>query len=216
MFGLTVCLLGIGLILGISEILWQKKVLKGESQRKFVHLVGGTFAAFWPWLISWRTIQALGIALLAGVLFNRYKKFSHFQDGARRKSYGDIFSALAIILAATLTDEPVFYAIAILHLALADGLAAVIGTKYGRKWRYSVFGQTKTVIGSMTFWFVSLCILGYGVLFASDVLLHNNYALLLVALPPALTALENFAILGFDNIVIPVAVIVALNALSGV
>lgn len=215
MSGLIVCLLGVGAILGISEILWQKKILKGENQRKFVHIAGGCFAAFWPWLISWRAIQVLGVVLLAGVLANRYRKFSHFQDGTRRESYGDIFSALAIVACASLTTEPVFFAIAILHLALADGLAAVVGTGYGKKWRYKVFGHTKTVIGSMTFWFVSLCIIGCGVLFASDILAYTNYALLLVALPPILATLENLAILGSDNIVIPVAVIFTLNTLSG-
>ena len=215
MFGVLVCIGGVAVVLALAELLWRQKILKGEEQRKFVHIVGGSFAAFWPWLVSWRTIQLLGMALLAGVLLNRYKKFSHFEDGARRESYGDIFSALAIILCATLTTEPVFYALAILHLALADGLAAVVGKRYGKRWSYKVFRQSKTVIGSMTFWIVSVCILGAGVLFASDLITFENYAILLIVVPPVLTALENLAVLGFDNIVVPVAVIAALNGVQG-
>jgi len=216
MLGVLVCLVGIVAILGISELLWRAKILHGELQRKFVHITGGTFAAGWPWLVSWQTIQLLGMALLAGVLLNRYKKFSHFKDGVKRESYGDIFSALAIILCATLTNEPIFYALAILHLALADGLAAVIGTSYGRAWRYLVFRQTKTVIGSMTFWFVSVCILGAAVLFTSELISFDSYAALLLVLPPVLTALENLSVLGLDNIVIPAAVLAGLETVQGV
>jgi dolichol kinase len=62
-----------------------------------------------------------------------------------------------------------------LHVALADGFAAIIGTKYGRAWAYKVFGQTKTIIGSMTFWVVSLCILGIGLLFAHDLIPFSHY-----------------------------------------
>jgi len=212
MSGLLICVGGVLTIIILSELIWRRKLLKGEFQRKFVHITGGTFAAFWPWLISWRAIQLLGLAMLVGVLANRYHKFSHFADGVRRETYGDIFSPLAIIICATLTNESVFFAIAILHLSLADGLAAVIGVHYGKRWEYKVFlRQTKTVIGSMTFWLVSLAILGGGIPFAADLIPYQTYVMLLLFLPPILTAVESASPLGSDNITVPIAAVVALN-----
>lgn len=211
MIGLVVVLAGVALILASAEILYRKKLIKGELQRKYVHIAGGTFAAFWPWLISWRAIQLLGLGLLAGVLLNRYKKFSHFADGIKRKSYGDILSAVAITLCAILTSEPVIYMLAILHLALADGLAAVIGTRASKKWKYRVFGQTKTIMGSMTFWTTSLVIFGAGSLLVCELISFPTYALILIFLPPVLTLIENISIYGLDNITVPLVVVAVLQ-----
>jgi phytol kinase len=212
MSGLLICIGGVIAIIILSELIWRFKLLKGEFQRKFVHITGGTFSAFWPWLVSWRTIQLLGLSMLIGVLANRYRKFSHFADGVRRETYGDIFSPLAIIICATLTKEPVFFAIAILHLSLADGLAAVIGVRFGKKWKYRLlFRQTKTVIGSMTFWLVSLAILGGGIPYAADLISYETYAMLILILPPTLMVIENLSPFGSDNITVPIAAAVALN-----
>jgi dolichol kinase len=104
-----------------------------------------------------------------------------------------------------------FFTLAILTMALADGLAAVIGQNYGSQWRYKVFHQLKTVVGSMTFWFVSTCILGAGLLYAHDVINFNHYVLLVLVLPPVLTIVENVVGLGLDNIFVPLAVIIALQ-----
>jgi dolichol kinase len=135
----------------------------------------------------------------------------HYLGGIRQQTYGDVFLALSITTAALITDQKVFFAIAMLHIALADGLAAIIGTKFGGKWKYKIFGQIKTLVGSMTFWVVSILILGSGLLAAHDLISFNNYALLLIFLPPILTAVENLAVLGTDNLAIPIVTILALQ-----
>jgi len=211
MFAVIACLVGICIILAAAELLWRRKILEGEEQRKFVHISTGVFVAFWPWLISWRSIQLIGLAMLLGVLINRRQKSLHFSGNIRMEGYGDVCFALAIILIASLTTTPIFFALAIFHLALADGLAAVIGKNFGKDLRYKVFHQPKTVIGSMTFWFISVCILGTGLLFASSLIPFQTYVLLVVGLPPILTILENVTGMGLDNIVVPVGVIVALQ-----
>lgn len=212
MFAVIACLAGIGLLLILAELLWRQKVLKGEGQRKFLHITGGTYIAFWPWMVSMRTIQLLGAAMLIGVMINRGSRTKlHFLRGPKRESYGDVFFALVIMLCALLADVKLFFAVAILHLALADGLAAVVGKNFGKAWRYKVFRQTKTVVGSMTFWFVSLCILGTGMLLDTSLISFSNYAILLIFLPPMLTIIENVVGFGLDNIVVPLAVLVALQ-----
>ena len=211
MLATAVCLLGVFALLLLAETLSRQKILKGENQRKLSHISIGTFIAFWPWLISWRAIQVISVTMLIVVLANRRLEIFRSINGHRRGEYGDTFLAVAILLCSLLTTTKIFFTLAILNVALADGLAAVVGIKYGSPWRYKVLNQMKTVIGSMAFWFISVCILGVGILFAHDIIGFAAYAALLLALPPVLVILENLSGYGLDNITIPVAVLLALH-----
>jgi dolichol kinase len=210
MLAIALCLLGVFILLVATEELFWKKYLKGEYLRKFLHITVGSFVATWPWLINWQAIQIIGLAMLIGVFINHRLKIIKFNH-INRKTYGDILFAAVIVAAALLTTNKIFFALAILHLSLADGFAAVIGEKYGKPWRYKVFSQTKSVLGSMTFWFVSLCILGAGLLFAHDVISFKNYVLLVLLMPPTLTYLENISVFGTDNIVVPIVALYGLH-----
>jgi dolichol kinase len=210
MLEIALCLLGVFILLVATQELFWKKYLQGEYLRKFLHITVGCFVAIWPWLISWQAIQFISLAMLIGVLVNhRFKivKFNHI----KRKTYGDILFAAVILAASIITTNKVFFALAILQMSLADGFAAVIGEKYGRPWRYKIFNQTKTVLGSMTFWFVSLCVLAAGALFAHDVISFKNYVLVLILLPPLLTYLENISVYGTDNLVVPIVALYGLH-----
>jgi phytol kinase len=211
MLAVFLSLLAVLVVLLVDEILWRKKIIHGELKRKLVHIAVTTFVAFWPWFMSWKVIQLIGIAMVLVLLLNRQVKVLHYLGGIRQQTYGDVFLALSITTAALITNERIFFAVAMLHVALADGFAAIIGTKFGRGWQYKVFGQTKTVLGSMTFWITSICILGAGLLAAHSLIPYSNYAALLIILPPVLTLTENLAVLGTDNLAIPIVVIAALN-----
>jgi phytol kinase len=211
MLAVFLSLLAVLVVLVVDEFLWRKKIIHGELKRKLVHIAVTTFVAFWPWFMSWKAIQLIGIAMVLVLLLNRQVKVLHYLGGIRQQTYGDVFLALSITTAALITNERIFFAVAMLHVALADGFAAIIGTKFGRGWQYKVFGQTKTVLGSMTFWITSICILGAGLLAAHSLIPYSNYAALLIILPPVLTLTENVAVLGTDNLAIPIVVIAALN-----
>ena len=213
MLTLIACLAGVTALISATEFLQKHSLLKkGELLRKIAHMAVAIFVASWPWLMDWSLIQLGGGLLLGGVLLNRQLGLIESINGVKRRSYGDIFFALAIILSATVTDSKVFFALALLHLALADGLAAITGTAFGAKWRYSIIGQTKTVIGSMVFWVMSLWILGAGLLIMTNgAMSYHQYFWLLVALPPVLTVLENISVLGLDNILVPTAVVTILG-----
>jgi dolichol kinase len=214
MLAVILSLFAILAVLLLDEYLWRRKIIHGELKRKLVHIAVTSFVAFWPWFMGWKTIQLIGIAMVLVLLVNRQIKVLHYLGGIRQQTYGDVFLALSITTTALITDEKIFFAVAMLHVALADGFAAMIGTKYGRKWSYKVFGQTKTVFGSMTFWIVSLCILGICLLPAHSLIPFSHYALLLILLPPILTATENLAVWGTDNLAIPIIVLTALQIAS--
>lgn len=211
MLALFFCLFGVFAILVIGELLGQKKILQGDPQRKLIHIGVGSFIASWPWLISWQTIEWIGVAMLLVVLLNHRVRLIDFHSRLNRETYGDIFFALAVIIAPLLTHQKVFFALAILVMSIGDSLANLAGQKYGQKWRYRVFGHTKTLVGSMTMWFVSLCILGVGLLFTYGAITFSAYIFLILAVPPTLSVLENVSLMGVDNLVVPLVVLLAFN-----
>jgi phytol kinase len=152
----------------------------------------------------------MAVLVTANYLVNLF----NFTNGIGRKTYGDAFLAVAITLCAFFAQTDIFFALAILNVSLADGLAALVGKRYGKPWAYQVLGQKKTVIGTMTFWFVSLCVVAISLMFARDELHFNEYVGLIILMPPAMAALENFSFLGIDNLTVPLAAIAILRLIA--
>ena len=210
MLAVIACLAGLALILVIAEILWRKKILRGEYQRKFVHMLAGTFIAFWPWIITFQQIQIISLVMLATILVVQHYKLLHFTSEPKRVSYGFVFFALAVLITSILADNKLIFCLAILNMALADGVAAIVGHKYGKGWHYVILTHTKTVVGSMAFWATSLFIFGIGLLFSP--ILADHYLGLLLFLPPILLIAENLPGLGSDNIFVPLVTVLVLNS----
>ena len=193
-----------------SELWWRLKKPHDEFSRKFIHITVGTFAAFWPYFLTWNEIILLSIAFVAAVVFSRYFGVFRAIHAVERPTWGEVCFAVAVGTLAVTTREPLIYMAALLHMGLADGIAALVGTAYGKKNSYRVWGQRKSIAGSMAFFLVSLIILiGYGTI--SPVMLHPA---VLVAVAGAATALENLAVKGLDNLVVPLMVAGVLTAIS--
>ncbi len=201
------------LILVVAEYAWRRKILRAERARKAIHISVGTFVAFWPWMMSWRTIQLISLAFLIAVIFTRRYQILRSIYFVKRRTYGEELFAIAVGLCALLTTNKAIFTIAILHMALADGLAAVVGQRVHKKWRFEVFGQQKTLIGSFVFCFVSVWVIGLGLIFSVAPLNLSPYIYALVVIPPAATALELLSPYGLDNIVIPLFVLGSLEIL---
>lgn len=200
LLGITV--LSVLAVLLISEWGWRKGWLANEVGRKFVHILVGSFVAFWPFYLSWNQIRLLSVAFLVVVLVTTYFNVFHAISTVQRPTYGEIFFALTVGLLTFVTQHKGIYAAAVLQMSLADGLAAVIGTRYGKGNGYRILGHLKSVAGTTTFFVVSLAILvGYSVL--SDASLP--IALLLFGALVA-SGLENIAVVGADNLVVPLFV----------
>jgi len=214
MLNFIICVLGLGLLLVASELLGKYKILKGEYQRKFLHIASGSFMAAWPWLIGWGTIQILSLLMIAIMAANHYMGIFNYQKRIGRVSYGDIFLALAVLISSVLTHNKIFFAMAILEVAVADGLAALAGSSYGKEWVYKVLGYKKTLIGTMVFWIATTSILTPGLLASHDIFSFQDYYYLLLLLPPALTLIENVAIFGIDNLIIPIFLIIVLRIVA--
>jgi dolichol kinase len=94
-------------------------------------------------------------------------------------------------------------------MSLADGLAAIVGYHRGQRFSYRIFGATKSRLGTATFLIISLVILT-----AYNLHQQAGLGILVVLVAAGATVLENIAVRGLDNVVVPVAVAVALMLLT--
>lgn len=210
MFEILLAILGVGLVLVISEYFWNLRKSHGEIARKFVHIIAGTFMASWALFLDVRQIQILSVILLAGVLLSKYWSIFRSVHSISRKTWGEAFFALSIGVSATLAPNKWIYAAAVLHVSLADGLAAVIGTKFGKRTGYTILGQHKTLVGTAAFYVTSACITAWLITQGGAGIDTQAWAVVLWL--PLLTAItENLGVSGIDNIAIPLVVIGALN-----
>jgi dolichol kinase len=88
-------------------------------------------------------------------------------------------------------------------MSLADGLAAVVGTWYGRGNTYRVLSHAKSVAGTATFIVVSALILAAYAAFGSGSLPGLREAAAAVA---GAAILENLGLYGLDNLLVPLFV----------
>jgi len=197
---LTVLLIFI--ILVIAELWWRRLHAHGEFSRKFVHITVGTFVAFWPFFLSWTEIETLSIAFLIVVIVSRQFKLFQAIHSVQRPTWGELFFAIAVGLVALVTHDKWVYAAALLQMSLADGLAAVLGVRYGKAHSYLVFGHRKSLIGSATFFVVALLIL----LTVNHWTDHTVSLGLAAAIALLASVLENVAVRGLDNLLVPLAV----------
>ena len=207
----VLCVGAIFIFLCAAELLWRMRIIRGESSRKFVHIIIGSFVAFWPFLMSWRAIQFISIAFLAVIIISR--QFHVFQaiHNVRRKTWGEILFAVSIGLLPFFSSSRLVFAAAVLHMSLADGLAGLIGTKYGDGSRFSMFGQAKSLLGSLTFAAVSYAIV-LGFFKASRLAGLDDINWVVIMLPILATLLETASVKGTDNIVVPLLVAQVLNS----
>jgi len=195
-------------ILLFAEYLSRYRGIHSELTRKFSHILGGVFVAFWPFFLSWEQIQVLSLLFLVGAVISI--KFNIFRSihAVDRNAVGEVMAALIIGILAFICDDPWIFMAAMLHLSLADGLAAIFGLAFGDNNSYKVLGETRSLAGSLAFFFCSVAIMLFYTM-AGD----NSYsALTLLWLPVMATVAENFAITGTDNLIIPLLVAFTLTS----
>lgn len=209
--GLIIALAGVFAILVVSEIGWRRKVFRGESARKFVHISVGTFVAFWPYFMTWRQIQLMSLAFLVVVILSMQKHLFHAVHSVNRRTWGELFFPIGIGISALIMPSPIIFTAAILHLSLADGLAAVIGKKFGLLHQYRIHRYSKTLAGTLMFFLTSLIIVSTTVVLSGNSISWPLLPLI-IWLPVAATIVENISPAGTDNVFVPLLVVLVLQA----
>lgn len=175
-----------------------------ETVRKVVHIGTGNVIIL-AWLLhipAWMGIAASVLFSLLTLLAYRFPILPVL-DSVGRDSLGTFFYSLSIgILMAWFwtADKPHYVVLGVLIMSWGDGLAALIGQRWGRH-QYQVFGMKKSWEGSATMtlaaFVVSVLVLGtiYGFSF--------TIGAMAVAIAIAATVLESFSTLGIDNLTVP-------------
>ncbi len=189
-----------------NEMWWRRHAMHSELSRKFIHVTVGSFVAFWPNLLSWQQIQLLSIAFLVIVGVSKYLHIFRAIHSVQRPTWGELFFAIAVGFITLITHDKAIYTASLLQMSLADGLAAIIGTRFGNHQKYLILGYTKSLVGTFTFFVVSLLIL-LGLSHFSAVHLHTSS---MIGISATASIIENIAIRGLDNLLVPVAVALLL------
>lgn len=202
---ITIVGVWLGFVLVLAEGLYQVTNASSEIVRKIVHIGTGNviILAWWLQVPAWLGIAASifagAIALLSYIL----PLFPGI-NSVGRKSLGTFFYAVSIgILVAWFwpLEKPYYAAIGILIMALGDGLAALIGQKFG-KHPYQLWGEKKSIEGSVTMATISYAV----TLVILLVVQGNSWQVWLVAIAVAMvaTGLEAISKIGIDNLTVPI------------
>jgi phytol kinase len=137
----------------LAETLHRRISTTLELARKVVHLGTGNviLVAWWLQLPAWVGISASVIASIIALL-SYYIPFLPGINSVGRKSFGTFFYAVSIgVLIAWFWPVQQFQyaAIGILVMTWGDGLAGLIGQKFGQH-PYEIWGMKKSWEGSLT------------------------------------------------------------------
>jgi phytol kinase len=196
-------------LLVVSEIWWRHKPLHDEFTRKFVHISVGSFVAFWPYFLSETQILILSGAFILAITLSKILNIFGAIHSVQRPTLGEIWFALMVGLLAILPISNHVFTVALLEMSLADGLAAVIGSRFGKSTAYTILGATKSRTGSITF-FITSCLILIGFTWLNP----GFNGLWIVPISVLATVLENVGVYGLDNLFVPLTVAAVLNLLS--
>jgi phytol kinase len=177
---------------------------KPEIVRKIVHIGTGNVI-----LIAWWLDIPASVGITASILASAITLLSYRLpilpgiNSVGRQSLGTFFYSVSFgILVAWFwyLQQPQYAALGILVMTWGDGLAALIGQRFG-KHKYKVFGTEKSWEGSLTMMFVSYVV-------SSLILVGtqgNSWQTWVISLIVAViaTALEAVSFLGIDNLTVP-------------
>jgi phytol kinase len=210
MINILISLFAIFIVLVFSELLWRKHKLSDELTRKIVHVFVAAFVGFWPFYMSYKYIQLISIAFLVVIIISRYLHIFKGILHVKRKTFGDLFFPLSILILALIEPQKLIFAVALLHMGLSDGIATLVGKQIGKKNKYKVFAHVKSVAGTLAFIAVSFAILLTVKLLRPHEIVSLTWLNVFI-LPPIVALVENLSSYGSDDITIPLSMLVLLK-----
>ena len=193
-------------LVGLAAIGVDRLVPQGsELVRKVVHIGTGNIVllAWWMKIPGWIGVSAgvfFAIVTLASYKFQLLPRI----DNVGRKSFGTFFYAMSIAVLVGWfwgINRPEFGVLGILIMTWGDGLAGLVGKRFGRH-RYQFLGMEKSWEGSVTMAIVAT--------FVTALVLNNVVSsagqLTTIAFTVGILSalLEAFSNLGIDNLTVPI------------
>ena len=201
------------IIVLVVQILYHYRLVAGEHSRKLTHILIALWMSVWMFYLAPIQIVYLGVCLILGIFIaQRFHMLSSIFD-INRPTYGEPMFVMGVILTAIFFQHPAVYALAVINLGVADGFAAIIGTRYGgsdKSWltrKLSVLGSTKTMIGMFTV--IAVTIIS-GLIFHILAVSYYRPDIIftivhIVSTSVIIAGLEFIGTKGIDNLAIPLA-----------
>jgi phytol kinase len=190
-------------------IVFTEKVISKKypvQSRKFLHIMTGNIAFILP-LFATREVMAFiaaGPFILFTFLMSPYSPIKSMQGKTSEAGHGLGLVYYAItwtVLAYAFFDHREIIAMGILAMSYGDGLASLLGIKYG-KLKYTVFKDTKSYVGSIAMFVCTFLLLVIALLFY-QVPVTSRAAVYLLCMAGVATIVEGITPLGLDNLSVP-------------
>ena len=202
---LAAVFLYLAILVVIAEALSRLLPDDPELTRKVVHIGSGNVILLAWWFDISRTVIVGAAIIAAAIAITSYLvPILPSIESVGRKSFGTLFYAISMgILAACFwLDTPQYAVIGILVMAWGDGLAAIIGKRFG-KHKYQIGEITKSWEGSLAMAAAALIVSG-AILLAVEGNTWQTWTITIVVALVA-TICEAFSKLGIDNLTVPLA-----------
>ncbi|MCP5098970.1 MAG: hypothetical protein GY943_25745 [Chloroflexi bacterium] len=212
--GLLICLIYIFVIIGLAELLRRWRGYSIGFTRKVIHIGVGMMS--WvlhflfdsPWFFVAACVAFMGINLLDW----RYGFFASMASKDESNLGTVYFPFAAGIVAILFWQQPPLMVAALMPLTWGDGLAPIVGQRYGRH-EYFVKKHKRTIEGSAGFfvagfiftWLALWAIPGAPTISASSAILPA------LAITTITTLVEAVSIWGLDNLTITAVAIFILK-----
>ncbi len=215
----SAALMVIGLLVAV-ELIYRSGHCAAETSRKCSHVGAMMIVLLLPRLgIGMMQIIVLGV--LFTVLLASGKRLNFFKaihSVGRTKSIGSYsFPAAMCIcyLAFSFHGDLLWLYLPALILGISDSAAAIVGSAFPLG-RYRIFGQTKSLAGSMAFLVTSFAIALVSIrMMGNPVWDLNDCLLAALSVTAATTVAEAVGVFGTDNLLIPVSALAVLFLLPG-
>ena len=205
--GLIISFPFLALVIALGILLKRFTSISSESMRKFIHIGVSNW-----WFIQVNFFTTLGYALVGPILFILLNSLFTFLNWGkaiglddRKRNYGLIYFPITLLILVIFQYTGVFSSlacsIAVLIMGYGDGLAALVGTKWGKK-KLPFGAVNKSAIGSLTMAGVTFLITFIGLLNFSPLgfgaILGASFLLALVC-----SLVEGYTPFALDNITVP-------------
>jgi phytol kinase len=155
--GFVIALVYIFSLLAIAELLRRRRGYGSDFTRKVIHIGVGMLAWALPFLFAepWLFIAACILFMIINLLDWRFGFFAAMSSSSRSNLGTVYFPLAAAVVAYVYWDTPPIMVAALMPLTWGDGLAPVIGKRFG-KHTYVIQGTNRSLEGSLGFFFAAL------------------------------------------------------------
>ncbi len=175
-----------------------------ELSRKIIHIGSGPVLPL-AWILQISASLAIPVAsiITLGLVINHRLRLLPAMEDISRQSYGTIAYGVSItfLLIFLWPENAAAVSAGVLVMSFGDGLAGLIGPKWQSP-DWLIFGQRKSIAGTMTMALVAFIVL-FLMTLVSGVPIHP---LLLIVITSLAVILEQIGPWGIDNLTVPIGV----------